>query len=398
MTNPRQISQGELIALLAMMSGTIAFSIDSMLPALPQIADELTADIPNRAQLILTSFVLGLGIGTLFVGALSDAFGRKPVAVGGAVLYCLAALVAWRAPTLEIMLAARVVQGLGAAGPRIVSLALVRDLYSGRDMARITSFVMIVFTLVPALAPLIGQGIIALFGWRQVFLAFLLFSGVSMAWLMLRQPETLPPERRRPLRFHSMWAALREMASIRTVVLSIAVQTLCFGMLFAMLSSVHSLFDQTYGRGATFPLWFGGIAVVASTASMLNAWLVGRLGMRALIKAMLSVQMVLAPVMIGVTFLDLPTEITFVFFVIWTTSIFFQVGLTVGNLNALAMEPVGHIAGMAASIIAAIATVGGAAIAMPIGLAYDGTPFPIAVGVFVCAVLAFFLTAQIRRD
>ena len=193
MTRPAlRLAQGEFIALIAMLFATIAFSIDAMLPALPRIAQELTPGNPNAAQLIITSFVLGIGLGTLVAGPLSDSFGRKPVIVAGAALYCLAAAVAYMAPTLETVLAARLVQGLGAAGPRVVSLALVRDLYKGREMARVVSFAMMIFALAPAFAPLLGSAIIAGFGWRGIFLAFITFSAASMLWLASRQPETLP--------------------------------------------------------------------------------------------------------------------------------------------------------------------------------------------------------------
>ncbi|WP_372833859.1 MFS transporter, partial [Puniceibacterium confluentis] len=150
------MSRVEFIALIAMLFATIAFSIDSMLPALPEIGAALSPGNLNRVQLVITSFVLGMGIGTFFTGPLSDTFGRKPVVLCGAILYIVASLVAARAQSLEVLLAARVVQGLGAAGPRVVALAIIRDLYQGRGMARIMSFVMIVFTLVPAIAPSMG--------------------------------------------------------------------------------------------------------------------------------------------------------------------------------------------------------------------------------------------------
>ena len=194
----RRLSMPEFIALIAMLFATIAFSIDAMLPALPEIAATLTPLDPNKAQLIVTSFVLGMGIGTLFAGPLSDSFGRRNVIVGGAVLYCAAAAIAMVAPSLETVLAARVLQGLGAAGPRVVSLALVRDLYKGREMARVVSFAMMIFTLVPAVAPLAASGIIAAWGWRAIFAAFILFAILAVVWMMLRQPETLPRAARRP--------------------------------------------------------------------------------------------------------------------------------------------------------------------------------------------------------
>ena len=182
------ISRAELVALLAMLAATIAFSIDAMLPVLPDIAGALTPDDPNRAQLVIAAFVLGMGVGTLLAGPLSDAYGRHAVAVGGALVYTGAALYCVVAPSIEALLAARLAQGLGAAGPRVVALAITRDLFSGRQMARIVSFVMTVFALVPVIAPTMGAAIAWAFGWRAIFLSFAVFSVVSVAWLLLRQP------------------------------------------------------------------------------------------------------------------------------------------------------------------------------------------------------------------
>ncbi|MCO4848415.1 MAG: multidrug effflux MFS transporter [Yoonia sp.] len=393
----KRLSQGEFIALVAMLAATIAFSIDAMLPALPEIAAELSPNNLNRAQLILTSFVLGMGIGTFFTGPLSDAFGRKPVMVGGAVVYIIATAVAWASSSMEMMLISRVVMGLGAAGPRVVAMAMVRDIYGGRDMARIMSFVMMVFALIPALAPTMGHYIIVGFGWRAIFVAFIVFSLVTAIWLMLRQPETLAVADRRPLDIKSLMSGTREVFSIRTTRLSIMIQTLTFGSLFTSLSSTQQLFDVTYGQGDTFHLWFGGIAIVATSASIVNAKFVGSLGMRAIIKMTFIGQIALSTLLILITLTGGPYWLTFGMFVIWTIGVFMQAGLTIGNLNALAMEPVGHIAGTAASIIAALSTVGAVIIAAPIGLAFNGTPLPMAIGTLFCVILGLWLTTKIRR-
>jgi MFS transporter, DHA1 family, multidrug resistance protein len=395
----KRMGQPEFIAMIAMLFATIAFSIDSMLPALPTIAAELTPDSPNKAQLILTSFVLGMGIGTFVAGPLSDSFGRRRIIVFGAVLYCAAAAVAFFAPTLETVLLARVVQGLGAAGPRVVSLALVRDLYKGRDMARVVSFAMMIFTLVPAVAPLAASGVIAVFGWRSIFVAFVLFAMVSTAWLLLRQPETLTPENRRPFRAVPLFAALREVLSHRTIVTTICVQTLIFGALFGTLSSAQPIIDVQFGRADTFPLWFAVVALCAGVASPTNAALVGRLGMRYLITATLIGQIVLSGAMLLLTLSGvLAGDLAFAAFIIWMIGVFAMAGLTLGNLNALALEPVGHIAGMAASVTGSIATVLAVMLAAPIGLAFNGSYLPLIIGIGIMAVLALGLMLSIPRD
>lgn len=394
----RQLGQLEFVTLMAMLAAMVAFAIDAMLPALPEIAAEHSPGAPNRAQLVVTSFVLGMGLGTLFTGPLSDRFGRKPVVIVGSAIYALGALLAIAAPTLELMLGARVLQGIGAAAPRVVAVAIVRDLYAGRSMARMMSIIMLIFTLVPALAPTLGAGIIAFAGWRGVFVAFVFFAAFVSIWLFLRQPETLPPSARRALNLSTMGAAIAEMYAHPTVRLSVLVQTLSFAMLFATLSSTQQIFDVTYGLGDSFHFWFGGIAVVSASASIVNARLVMRLGMRALIKSMLAVQLCLALSMVAAVLLPLPGKVELAVYVIWTTSVFFQAGMTLGNLNALALEPMGHIAGMAASISTAIATVGAVIIAVPLGLQFNGTPLPLALGTAVCAAVAWGLTRAIRRD
>ncbi|MFC2967440.1 multidrug effflux MFS transporter [Acidimangrovimonas pyrenivorans] len=393
------LSPVEFIAMIAMLFATVAFSIDSMLPALPEIGRQLTPDDLNRAQLILTSFVLGMGVGTFFAGPISDAIGRKQAILGGAVLYTIGAALASMAQTLELVLAARVLQGLGAAGPRVVALAMVRDLHAGRQMARVMSFAMMVFTLVPAIAPAMSTFIIDAFGWRGIFGAFITFSLISSLWLGLRQPETLPVEARRPMRLAPLLAALREVLTHRVVVTAIAVQTLAFAALFGTLSSTQQIFDISYGRGESFPAWFAMIAIMAGSASFLNAQLVVRLGMRRMISTTLLVQLSFSALMTVLTHFELlPEMLRFPAYLVWTTGIFFMAGLVLGNLNALAMEPMGHIAGMAASIVGAIATVLAVGIAAPIGLAFNGTPVPLMASIAVLCTLGWGLMQTIPRN
>lgn len=389
------MARPEFVALIAMMFATIAFSIDAMLPALPQIALELSPIAPERAPLILSAFLLGMGLGTFLTGPLSDAFGRRPVIFAGAALYIVSSAVAWASSSLEVMLVARLFQGLGAAGPRVVAMAVIRDLYSGREMARIASLVMMIFALVPAVAPAFGAQIIWSVGWRGIFAAFIVFSLVNLLWLGFRLPETLPPEKRRPLRVTLMVDAVREMFAHRVVRLSIAVQALAMSMLFVTLMQVQQIYDIVYGRAETFPYWFCLVALLSASASLINALLVVRYGMQALITITLAGQVVLSALFL---LLDLGQgPYGFAFFVLWQTCLFFQAGLTLGNLNALAMEPMGHIAGMAASVIGAVATVVAAGLTAPLGTLFDGTERPLITSVLVMAIGAFMLMLYMRR-
>ena len=386
----------EFIAMMALVFAVIAFSIDSMLPALPQIAQTLTPENVNRAQLVLTAFMAGRGVGLFVAGPLSDTFGRKPVITLGFAIYALASIAAVFAQSLEMLLVARFVQGLGAAGPRIVSLALVRDLYQGREMARITSFVMMIFILVPAVAPSVGAVVIHLVGWRGVFGSFVLLALVGSLWVNLRQPETLPPARRRPMNLASLMASAREVLGHRQVQLVTVIMTLGFGQMFALLSSAQQLFAETYGKGDQFPLWFAGMALLAGTGTVLNARYVVRLGMRRIVKSAYAMQVVVSGTMLVLIWGDLlPEPLRFPAFFFWAVSVFFMAGVTFGNLNAMALQHMGHVAGMAASVVAAVSTIGAVLIAAPVGQLYDGTALPMVLATLACSGLALLLMRRV---
>jgi DHA1 family bicyclomycin/chloramphenicol resistance-like MFS transporter len=268
-------------------------------------------------------------------------------------------------------------------------------------MAQIVSFVMIVFSLVPAIAPLLGSIVIDIWDWRAVFYGFVGFSAISAMWVAIRLPETLAPENRRSLRLHALRSAFVEMFVHPVVRISIAVQALSFGMLFGLLSSIQQIFDITFDRAESFPLWFGAVAIVAASSGFLNARLVMRLGMMYLVRVMLLAQVVLSAAMILVAAAaaagHVSNDLYFGAFVVWQVSLFFQAGMTIGNLNAIAQEPMGHIAGMAASVISSVATVFGVALAVPVGLLFDGTPLPLSVAIFFQAALGLALMRLMVR-
>lgn len=392
MTPTRPLSRTEFTILIAMLFATVAISIDAMLPALPEIAATMSPDFPNRAQLVVTIFVLGMGVGTLVAGPLSDTFGRRRVVLAGGALYAVAALGCWVAPSLEWLLFARLVQGIGAAGPRTVTVAMVRDLFSGREMARIVSVAMSIFSLVPAVAPLMGQGVMALGPWQGIFLAFVGFSALTMGWFALRQPETLPPSQRKPLHLASLITATREVMALRVVWLSIVIQALVSGALFAVLSSMQSIFEQRFDRAESFPLWFAVIALVSMSGSIANAKMVVHLGMRRVLSLTFVVQFGLTGALLALNVAGLiPEALAFPLHLLWTIGIFAMMGLTLGNLNAMAMEPLGHVAGLAASLVSSLGTVGAVVLAVPLGLAFDGTALPLMGGTLVYVALSWGL-------
>ena len=392
------ISRPEFIALMAMLVASVAFSIDSMLPAMGEIAADLSPDSPNRAQLVITSFVLGMGLGTFFAGPLSDSFGRKTTIFWGAGLYIFASALAWAAPSLELLIAARVLQGLGASAGRVVPMAIIRDYYAGRGMARIVSFIMMVFTLVPAVAPLVGSVVIDLAGWRGVFAAFVLFALISSAWLALRIPEPLPPEARRPFRLRPLGLSVKEVLSHPTVRLSTVIQALCMTALFASLSSIHQIFDTTYGRGDSFPWWFFTLALIAGGFSFLNASVVVRLGMHRLVRFAMLVLISISLVMIAWSLASGPANLPFACYFIWQTAVFVHTSMTLGNLSAIALEPMGHIAGTATSVFSALATVGAVMLTVPIGLLFNGSPLPLMIGSLVAIVLGYGLMHILHEE
>lgn len=393
-----RISTPEFIALMAMLVATVALSIDAMLPALPNIALELTPNHTNQAQLILSSFILGMALGTFVMGPLSDSFGRKNIIYFGASVYIISSALCMFAPNLETIVVARVLQGIGAAAPRVVSQALIRDLYSGREMARISSFIMIIFSLVPAVAPLLGAGLISVFDWRAIFVTFILFVVMSTIWTGIRITEPLKPEMRVPFSVQTFWAALTEISSLGIVRTSIITLIFSYGILFTTILLVQPIFDQFFARADSFPLWFALIAVLSASASFVNAMLVMQMGMRRLISTALRVQIIWSFLMLLLFQCGIILGAWgFAIFVFWIFGLFFQTGMTLGNLTALAMEPLGHIAGTGASVISAVATLGSVAIATIIGQFFDGTPLVMIIGIFVLAFCGAYSAHRLQR-
>jgi DHA1 family bicyclomycin/chloramphenicol resistance-like MFS transporter len=361
-----------------MMSLT-ALSIDAMLPALAQMGSDLGVQSANDRQLVVSVVFLGLAFGQWFFGPLSDTVGRKPTVFAGYALYVGGALLSLLAASFPIMLAGRLLQGLGISAPRAVTLALVRDRYEGRAMARVMSFVMTVFILVPMIAPSLGQAVLFFSGWRGIFGAFVLMALGTVFWFALRMPETLSPGDRAPFSLRRIVEATLEIARNRAAVGYTVSAGLVSGAFLGYLNSAQQIFQEQYALGQLFPLVFGVISFSIGLASLLNTRLVLRFGMRFLVRRSLFTIVGLALLALG-TALLLGGETPLWFFVTYLMATFFCVGILFGNQNALAMEPLGHLAGIGAAVVGSLSTLISMPLGTIIGQSYNGTVLPLITG------------------
>ena len=377
---PRSYAAGaELVALLAMMTSLAAFSIDAMLPALPQMARDLGIARENDRQLIITILMLGMAAGQLVYGPISDSVGRKPAIYAGFAIFITGSLLCLLAGGFEAMLLGRFLQGLGAAGPRIVSMAMVRDLHEGRAMARLMSMVNSVFILVPVIAPTIGQGILLLAHWRVIFGVLLVQGVAALVWFALRLDETLPLERRAPFALRRIGRAFREAVRTRVAIGYTLSAAMVSGAFLGYLSSAQQVLQEQYELGVLFPLSFSALALAIGIASVVNARLVMRLGMRRLAGTALAVLSSLSAgfLVVALATGGHPPLWALMGFLIAT---FFCLGILFGNFNALAMEPLGHIAGVAAAVVGSVTSFLSLGLGTALGQAYDGSVRPLVAG------------------
>lgn len=365
--------------MMATLTALAALSIDMVLPALPAIGSSLGVARSNDNQLIVSLLFLGFGLGQLFYGPLSDAVGRKPAAFVGLALFSAGCLIALTARSFPQMLAARFLQGIGVAGPRTITLALVRDRFEGREMARVMSLITVVFILVPIVAPAMGQTVLAVSGWRAIFGVYLAMSLLVTIWFAARQEETLPSGRRIPLTLGRIADAARDVVSHRVSVGYTVAAGLVFGALIGYLTSAQQILQQQYALGQRFPLYFAMVAFSIGAASFLNASLVMRYGMHALSNWSLR-GIFVASIMFAAVASTWAGQPPLWSLMAYLMASFFGIGLLFGNLNALAMQPLGHIAGTGAAIVGGTSMLLSLVLGTAIGQIYDGTVLPLVGG------------------
>jgi len=385
----------EFVALAAAMMSTQAIAVDAMLPALPTIVRELQVGNPNHGQWIVTAYVAGVGLGQLFWGLMSDRFGRRPVLLSGLSLYALAAMLCSLTSDFSTLLLWRLLHGLAAASV-VVTRSVVRDLYAGRTMARVMSLTFVVFLMVPIIAPSLGQLILLLAPWRFVFLVFAIFGASVGVWALLRLPETLHPEYRLTLTPSRIWRSTVTVLGNRSSLFYSFAITVLFGSLIAYVGMVQQIFADVFHRPTWMPTMFALCAGFMGLASLLNSRIVERLGMRRISHTALLAYIGVGALHLLIALLRLEPLWVFVMLQAVTMGCF---SLAASNFGAMALEPLGAVAGIAASLQGCITTFGGGLVGAAIGRAFNGTTVPLAAGALLSGLLslAFVLTAERGR-
>ncbi|RYH03053.1 Bcr/CflA family efflux MFS transporter [Salipiger sp. IMCC34102] len=387
LTRGTQIPYLEFVGLMALLMALNSAAIDVYIPALQQIGSAFGIADGNARQLVITSYVMGFGGAQVLYGPLSDRFGRRPVLFAGLGIYLAGALAAVVVPSFEALLVTRFVQGVGAASTRVIVTAAVRDRFSGARMASVMSLVMMVFMIMPVLAPNLGS-LIMLFGnWREVSGFMVVFGGVALVWSYFRLAETLHPEDRRELRLKPVAEAFRIVLTNRTSVGYLFAMGTFFAFIFAFIAQAEQIYTQIYGMGAEFTLWFSVVAGFMAVAAFLNSRLVARFGARRLSHGGLTVFLTVATVHL-VLAIAMGGHTPFWLFLALFTVMMCCVGIVPANFNALAMEPLGRVAGVGSAVLGAAQTVLGGVLGGVVGFLYDGTLIPLLGGGVTLALMS----------
>ncbi len=373
-----------------------ALAIDALLPALDIIGIDLGVVLQADNQLLITMIFLGLGLGPLLFGPLSDTIGRKPSVYLGFGVFLLASLLCVNATNLEMMIVGRIFQGIGLSAPRTICIAIIRDLYQGDYMARVMSFVTIVFLLIPIVAPAMGKFVLDSYTWQAIFYVQAAISVLVIIWFWLRQKETLAPSNRIPFKLNRLIRGARQTLSYKRTIGFTLISGFIVGSFLVYLSASQQIFQGQYGLKQEFPYIFAGIAIAIGIAIFLNGSFVVKYGMEKLVTLSL-IGYFIVSVLYIVIFYNTPTPHIYYLLSFFGLQFFF-IGFLFGNIRALAMEPVGHIAGIAAAITGFISTMMAVPISTLIGRFVATSTLPLFVGFACCSGISILILWYIKLD
>ena len=394
---PSRISSREFIVLIALLMSVVAISIDALLPALGFISQEIALEHPNQIQYVISVLFLGMAIGQLVCGPLSDATGRKKVLYVGIFLFLAGSCICYFAQDINTLLIGRFIQGLGIAGPYVSAISIVRDKYTGNEMARVMSFVMLIFIMVPALAPSLGQAVLLVSSWRYVFVLYVVYASVIGLWIFFRLEETLPQAYRIPFTTRGFMDGFKEVISNYSTMCYTLCMGLFFGSFLGYLNSSQQIFQELFNTGKLFTVYFGVLALLFGLSSLVNAHFVQKWGMDYLCNRAVWGIIIGSAIFLAVQFLVGPN---LWMFLVYAAILFFCFGLVFGNINAMAMEPMGHVAGIASAIIGASSSLISMFIGTAIGQMYNNTLIPVTCGFLILSVLALLILnlAKSRKE
>lgn len=374
----KSTSQFEFIIIMASLMSLVALSIDAVLPALNNIAIDIKSTNTTDTQLLITMIFFGLGSGQLIAGPLSDSLGRKPVIYAGFLIFAIASIICVYAQSLEVMILGRILQGIGLSAPRTLSIAMVRDTYEGDYMAKIMSFIVSLFIIIPVVAPTFGKLMLDHFGWKSIFTSQLIFGGFVVLWFKIRQPETLKPIYKKAFRLSIFKNGFLEFFKHNDAIIYTIISGFITGSFMVFLGTSQQIFQEQYKLVDEFPYIFGAIAMAVGFATFINGTVVVKFGMKKLVIFFLALFTAVSLFYVIVFYqkANPPILVLVISFMVQ----FFAIGFLFGNLRSLAMQPIGHIAGVGAAINGFLSTVMAVPIATFIGLYVIDTTYPLFVG------------------
>jgi len=325
----------EFIALMASLLAMNAAAVDTMLPALGVIGDYFGLKTENNQQLIIYSYLIGFSVPQLVFGPLSDRYGRAGPLKMGLVAFILVSLACTFATGFWLLIGLRFLQGIISGGIRVVAVAIVRDLLKGRGMASVMSLIMTVFMIVPIIAPIIGAEVMH-FSWRWTFGVLVVLGVINLIWVMLRLPETLPPQRRRSLGAAQFVKAYVRVLKYRETTGYLLASGVIYGTLFAFLGASEQIFHDVFDKGERFAYWFAGIAATMAVVSYTNSKLVERFGMQRISQSAIFAFIVFAA--LNLIIMKTAGEMFMPFYILLALNMA-CFGMVGANFNALAMEP-----------------------------------------------------------